>query len=72
MRSRLKQQYVSGHHLRDYRSAQDETYLWRRVQEVIEEAFEGGYAFDLEIEGDHSYIDEGIAVQDWVGRRDVP
>jgi hypothetical protein len=67
VRNRLKQQYLTGHNLRDYRSAQDETHLWRKVREVIEEPCEGGYVFDLEVDGGHSYIDEGIAVQDWAG-----
>ncbi|WP_091437411.1 hypothetical protein [Geodermatophilus poikilotrophus] len=35
-----------------------------KVRQVVEEPCEGGYVFDLEVEGDHSYI----AVQDGAGR----
>lgn len=45
----------------DYRKHQNEKYVWRRVESIEKENFEG-YVFNLEVEGDHSYVAEGIGV----------
>lgn len=58
--------YITGHH--DYRSAaqwrteQDDQHLWRKVREVVEEPFDGGYVFNLHVEGDESYVADGVGV----------
>lgn len=45
----------------DYRKHQTDTHLWRRVEGVEYEPF-SGHVFNLEIDGDHSYVAEGIGV----------
>jgi len=39
----------------------DDKCLWRRFESVEEEPYDG-YVFNLEVEGDHSYVAEGIGV----------
>ena len=43
------------------RSEQDDKHLWRAVDGVVREDFEG-WVFNLEVEGDHSYVAEGVGV----------
>jgi hypothetical protein len=45
----------------DYRCEQDEQVAWRKVRGVVAEAFQGP-VFDLTVEGDHSYVAEGVGV----------
>lgn len=45
----------------DYRKQQDDIAVWRRVESVEYEDF-AGPVFNLEVEGDHSYVAEGIGV----------
>jgi hypothetical protein len=49
-----------------YRATQDDTHMWRKVCEIVEEAFEGD-VFNLEVEGDHSYVAEGVGVHNCWG-----
>ena len=42
-------------------AVQDDKHMWRKVCEVTEEPFEGD-VFNLEVEGDHSYVAEGVGV----------
>lgn len=44
-----------------YRATQDDTHMWRKVCEITSEPFEGD-VFNLEVEGDHSYVAEGVGV----------
>ncbi len=44
-----------------YRATQDDTHMWRKVCELVEEPYEGD-VFNLEVEGDHSYVAEGVGV----------
>jgi hypothetical protein len=45
----------------DPRREQDDKYLWRRVDGVVREDF-SGWVYNLEVEGDHSYVAEAIGV----------
>lgn len=45
---------------------QDEHAVWRKVTAIEPEPFEG-WVFNLEVEGDHSYVAEGIGVHNCVG-----
>lgn len=45
----------------NYRVIEEETHVWRRVRGIEMEEYEG-YVFNLEVEGDHSYVAEGIGV----------
>lgn len=51
-----------GKHL-NHGLSQDEKYMWRTVRriEIDEQQFDG-YVFNLEVEGDHSYVAEGVGV----------
>lgn len=40
---------------------QDDRWMWRKVYDLESEPFEG-YVFNLEVEGDHSYVAEGVGV----------
>lgn len=42
-------------------ATQDDTHMWRKVCEVTEEKYEGD-VYNLEIDGDHSYVAEGVGV----------
>jgi len=44
-----------------YRSIQDDKTLWRKVRGITSEDYDG-YVFNLEVEGDHSYVAEGVGV----------
>lgn len=44
---------------------QDEKYLWRKVSSVIAEPFNGD-VYNIEVEGDNSYVAEGIGVHNCV------
>lgn len=44
-----------------YRSSQDETHMWKAVRGVEAVDFQGD-VFNLEVEGDHSYVAEGVGV----------
>ncbi len=45
---------------------QDDAAVWRRVQSVVPVEYEG-YVYNLEVEGDHSYVADGIGVHNCVG-----
>lgn len=45
----------------DYRKYQTDKHVWRRLESVEYEDFTGP-VFNLEVEGDHSYVAEGIGV----------
>ncbi len=49
-----------------YRATQDDTHLWRRIRGTEEEDF-AGYVFNIHVEGDESYVAEGIGVHNCVG-----
>ena len=45
---------------------QDDTHLWRRVRSLKSEPF-SGFVFNIEVEGDNSYVAEGIGVHNcWI------
>lgn len=44
-----------------FRPIIDDDHMWRPVQDVEIEEFDG-YVFDLEVEGDHSFVAEGVGV----------
>jgi hypothetical protein len=52
------------------KSHQDETHVWRRVRELRLEDY-AGPVFNLEVEGDHSYVAEGVAVHNCTGNATV-
>ena len=45
----------------NHQTEQDETHLWRTVRGLEQEEF-SGYVFNLHVEGDNSYVTEGIGV----------
>ncbi len=51
---------------RSTRSRQDETHVWRKVSGLEHEDW-AGHVFNIEVEGDHSYVAEGIGVHNCVG-----
>lgn len=70
-RSRVNR-YIVDHSTRPiiagrWRVTQDDRYLWRRIREVVEEPFDGEYVYNLHIEGDQSYVAEGVGVHNCVG-----
>lgn len=42
-------------------SEQDDTHVWRRIRVLADEEF-SGYVYNLSIEGDQSYVAEGVGV----------
>lgn len=50
----------------NYRSQIDDKHVWRKVQGVVSEPFEGP-VYNLEVEGDNSYVAEGVGVHNCVG-----
>jgi hypothetical protein len=52
---------VLDHFTYDYRKHQTDTHLWRRVEGIELEPY-NGVVFNLEVEEDHSYVAEGIGV----------
>ena len=49
----------------NWRVEQDDKYTWRKVREVTREKWSGN-VYNLEVEGDHSYVAEGIGVHNCV------
>lgn len=49
-----------------YRCEMDETHVWRRVRGVVEEDYSGP-VFNMSVEGDESYVAEGIGVHNCTG-----
>ena len=49
-----------------YQSEQDDKHLWRRVREIATEPY-SGLVFNLEVQGDNSYVAEGIGVHNCTG-----
>lgn len=50
----------------NYRCRMDDSHVWRRVRGTIEEPFDGA-VFNIEVEGDHSYVAEGVGVKNCNG-----
>ena len=48
------------------RCHQDETHVWRQVRYTERESYSGP-VYDLTVEGDHSYVAEGVGVHNCVG-----
>ena len=48
------------------RSSQDDTHVWRKVVGLEHEEW-ADFVFNIEVEGDHSYVAEGVAVHNCVG-----
>ncbi len=51
---------------RDWRREQDAEYVWRKVAGIVAEEFSGP-VYNMTVEGDNSYIAEGIGVHNCVG-----
>ncbi|MEN3313212.1 MAG: hypothetical protein V7645_2541, partial [Actinomycetota bacterium] len=51
---------------RSTRSSQDDVYVWRKVVGLEHEEW-AGFVFNFEVEGDHSYVAEGVGVHNCVG-----
>lgn len=49
-----------------YRIKEDKKYVWRRVRGIEEEEF-AGFVFNMHVQGDNSYVAEGIGVHNCVG-----
>lgn len=49
------------------RCRQDDTHVWRKVRQVVLEEYVGP-VYDLEVEGDHSYVAEGVGVHNCTGQ----
>lgn len=47
-------------------SRQDDVHVWRKVRELTVEPYDGP-VYDLTVEGDHSYVAEGIGVHNCTG-----
>jgi hypothetical protein len=48
------------------RSRQDDVHVWRKVVGLEKEQW-AGFVFNIEVEGDHSYVAEGVGVHNCVG-----
>jgi len=51
---------------KDWRCREDERHVWRRVRALEHEEF-AGHVYNLSIEGDESYVADGIAVHNCTG-----
>lgn len=43
-------------------ASQDQIHMWRKVRQVARGKFHSGPVYNLEVEGDHSYVSEGVGV----------
>jgi len=60
---------TSGLNARNY-STQDDQHVWRKVREIRLEDYIGP-VYDLTVEGDHSYVAEGVGVHNCTGNEEA-